>query len=320
MILCESESSMDAVNNTHNDDDEDDSHHISNSDKNNSSINDNSSILAHDSRFSRLSFQSGDLKKSYRHRVSFDNILSESFLSYTLRTANEGYHPCTESRLFMIILDDCEDMSGAVAVIQYAMNLVDNGDEVVVIGMHHNHTPNPKEAATQLLNYTLDAQQHEDKISVTIEVVLGKPENTLRSMVHMYEPTILIVGCKKKLRKSALFTPNNNGVIHQSLKQAPVPVIFVQHPIHEEYHSAQQHQQLQQPQELKQQSQQRRGHTRTLTALSSPLPETTSNAEFNGSPSLSYRLISSRNDRPGSVVSSTNLASQLRRKFGLLKK
>ena len=119
MILCESESI--AINNPHNDDDEDDNCHISNSHKNSSSINNNSSILALDSRFSRLSFQSGDSKKSYRHRVSFDNILNNSFLSYTLRIENEGYHPGTESRLFMVILDDCEDMSGAVAVIQYAM-------------------------------------------------------------------------------------------------------------------------------------------------------------------------------------------------------
>ena len=140
----------------------------------------------------------------------------------------------------------------------------------------------------------------------------------------MYEPTILVVGCRKKLRKSVLFTPNNNGMIYHSLKQAPVPVVFVQHPIHEDYHpnQQQQHQLQQQPQQLKEQSQQqqRHGHRRTLTALSSPLPETTPNDEFNASPSLSYRLMPSRHDRPNSFVSSNNLASQLRRKFGLIKK
>ncbi|KAI9255252.1 hypothetical protein BDA99DRAFT_540164 [Phascolomyces articulosus] len=328
MTLCESESSI--IGNSHGDEEEeeDDNNKITSSTNSNISQN-NSLILPLDSRFSRLSFQSGDSKKSYRYRVSFDNTLNKSILSYTLRTANEGYRPCSGSRLFMVTLDDCEDMSGAEAVIQYAMNLVDNGDEVIVIGMHHNDNPTPKEMATQLLTCTLDAQQHEDKgkfsflvtfifffikISITVEVVFAQ--------VQMYEPTILIVGCRKKSRKSVLFTPNNNGMIHQSLKQAPVPVIFVQHPlvVHEEPQQQQQSstQDIQQQQQRRQQHQ--RGHRRTLTALSSPLPETISNDDFDASPSLSYRLISSRNERPSSLISSNNLASQLRRKFGMLKK
>ncbi|KAI9498862.1 hypothetical protein BDB00DRAFT_866933 [Zychaea mexicana] len=303
MTLCENESNISHEERDNEEEEEEEE------------TEDETMILPLDSRFSRLSFQSGDSKKSYRRRVSFDNTLDKAFLSYTLRTANEGYQSGTASRLFMVTLDDCDDVSGAAAVIGYAMNLVDTGDEVIVIGMHHHgDTPTPKHMATQLLNCTLDAQQHEDKISITVEVVFGKPEQILRSMVQMYDPTILIVGCRKKTRKSVLFTPNNNGMIHQSLKQAPVPVIFVQqHTLLEEPHQEQQQQQHQQ-------QRQQRGHRRTLTALSSPLPETMSNDDFDASPSLSYRLVSSRNDRPSSLIASTNLASQLRRKFAMLKK
>lgn len=64
-----------------------------------------------DSRYSRLSFQSADSKKSYKYRVSFDNvsnIAAKPLISYTLRTASEGYQTSSspDGRLFMLIIDD----------------------------------------------------------------------------------------------------------------------------------------------------------------------------------------------------------------------
>lgn len=75
-----------------------------------------------DSRYSRLSFQSAD-KRSYRHRVSFDMLSHQPFISFTLRTANEGYQPKSSSRLFMVTIDDPSHLDdGTTAkLIRYVM-------------------------------------------------------------------------------------------------------------------------------------------------------------------------------------------------------
>lgn len=75
-----------------------------------------------DSRYSRLSFQSAD-KRSYRHRVSFDMLSHQPFISFTLRTANEGYHPKSSSRLFMVTIDDPSHLDDGTTtkLIRYVM-------------------------------------------------------------------------------------------------------------------------------------------------------------------------------------------------------
>ena len=75
-----------------------------------------------DSRYSRLSFQSAD-KRHYRHRVSFDMLSHQPFISFTLRTANEGYQPKSSSRLFMVTIDDPSHLDDGTTtkLIRYVM-------------------------------------------------------------------------------------------------------------------------------------------------------------------------------------------------------
>lgn len=81
-------------------------------------------ILPLDSRLSRLSFRSADSKRTYRHRVSFDNTCMPSakpFFSYTLRTASEGYLPTRASRIFMAVLDSATSQDETKQLLRYTM-------------------------------------------------------------------------------------------------------------------------------------------------------------------------------------------------------
>ncbi|ORY94463.1 hypothetical protein BCR43DRAFT_321731 [Syncephalastrum racemosum] len=225
-------------------------------------------ILPMDSRFSRLSFQSANSRRLYRRRVSFEHTKS-----YTLRTTSQGYCHNSQSRLFMIIADDDEVVShpgdsvgstgaapsnhsgcvnnnntaaaaAACGLIRYTMEeLVNDGDEIVVLGfVHEPHRP--KDVAAYLLRKVLECQCDEDK--------------ALKSMIQMYEPTMLIVGCRKK-KKSLFFAATGanttNHIIHNSLKLSSAPVIFVQPPPDHHVHTT------------------RHKHRRTRTASSFPLPK-----------------------------------------------
>ncbi|KAI7877010.1 hypothetical protein K492DRAFT_17603 [Lichtheimia hyalospora FSU 10163] len=300
-----------------------------------------------DSRYSRLSFQSAD-KRHYRHRVSFDMLSHQPFISFTLRTANEGYQPKSSSRLFMVTIDDPSHLDDGTTtkLIRYVMDLVDDGDEVVIVGMQYNNlgdTPTPKQTATRLLNLALDAQ-YEDKISITVEVALVKPDQALKSMIQLYEPSMLIVGYRKRARKAMLLGNGSTtqAIMNQSLKHTTTntTVVFVQcqpeeHNIHHPVTSSATASNV-------------RGHRRTITALSSPLPDKgSSDASFPIASMSQIELGSSSSSaasdshyhqpvtpssapahtattpiRPASVVTttSTGLAAQFRKTIGLWKR
>ncbi|KAJ8659009.1 hypothetical protein O0I10_005391 [Lichtheimia ornata] len=299
-----------------------------------------------DSRYSRLSFQSAD-KRSYRHRVSFDMLSHQPFISFTLRTANEGYQPKSSSRLFMVTIDDPSHLDDGTTtkLIRYVMDLVDDGDEVVIVGMQYNSlvgdTPTPKQTATRLLGLALDAQ-HEDKISITVELALVKPDQALKSMIQLYEPSMLIVGYRKRARKAMLLGNGSTtqAIMNQSLKHTTTntTVVFVQ--CQSEEHS------IHHPATSSATTSNVRGHRRTITALSSPLPDKGSNDTNFPIASMSQIELGSSSSsaasdshyhqpvtpspntatataiRPASLVSttSTGLAAQFRKTLGLWKR
>ncbi|KAI9322711.1 hypothetical protein BX666DRAFT_2109155 [Dichotomocladium elegans] len=286
-----------------------------------------------DARSSRLSFQSADSKRLYRHRVSFNRVAHHPFISYTLRTSSEGYQYKAASRLFMVAVDDpgnLDDLATTVAVtkiIRHVMDLVDDGDEVVVVALQSNmqndvHTAKP--TSERLLNIALGSLHQENKIFITIEVAFGRSEQALRIMTQMYEPTMLVVGYRKKSRKSSLLSSSSTqATMNQSLKQTTaIPVVFVPYS-HEDLFLPS----CRAPAGTANDSngstiQHSRGHRRTLTAQSNPLPDPCALRERNRNSSQpDLRLSSPRRAlRPASIVASVNITNQLKRTFGLLKK
>ncbi|KAL1929218.1 hypothetical protein VTP01DRAFT_2277 [Rhizomucor pusillus] len=316
------------------------------------SVNTDTKSPAHpvvDSRYSRLSFQSADSKKSYKYRVSFDNvsnIAAKPLISYTLRTASEGYQTSSSpvGRLFMLIIDDHSCDEEIENVIRYVADLVDNGDEVVLVGMYLSYQTldycHPKQLATSLLKRILNAQ-HDDKISVTVELAFGKPEHALKTMVQMYEPTMLIIGCRKK--RISIFSTSLTTLIQNSLKNLTIPVIFVQQyqcasptTIAEEQRSdddddpgfrSPPSSSCKNPNATAADDDNtcRGGHRRSLTVSSSPLPDLSHHhAELRKATThhqRSFSNSSASNIIPTNRIFAKNLGfQQIRRRFTLLKK
>ncbi|KAG2197818.1 hypothetical protein INT47_009699 [Mucor saturninus] len=175
----------------------------------------------------------------YVRGVSFDTMTDhdQPDLSFTLRGKNQGYQRTRRSRTFMVATDLANYSDYAL---DWAIeNIVDNGDEIIVlrvltIDMSENRPNLPamlrheelqsKETATVVMNKIMASGGPDIKISAVIEFVIGKVQETIQSMISVYQPSMLIVGTRGMSELKGMFI---NSVSKYCLQHSPVPVVVV---------------------------------------------------------------------------------------------
>ncbi|OBZ87206.1 hypothetical protein A0J61_04747 [Choanephora cucurbitarum] len=130
---------------------------------------------------------------TYQRRVSFDNVasISPTFNSYTLKQSSQGFERTKRSRTFMVVIDLLRINSEENTKIQdplifTLMNLIDEGDEVVVVAVHSSFNYpysdrdiSPKQKAKEIMNWIVESHQGDN----AIELTFGRPEVVLEEMV-----------------------------------------------------------------------------------------------------------------------------------------
>ncbi|GAA5800513.1 hypothetical protein HPULCUR_005947 [Helicostylum pulchrum] len=175
----------------------------------------------------------------YVRGVSFDTMTDQDQpdYSFTLRGKNQGYQRTRRSRTFMVATDLANYSDYAL---DWAIeNLVDHGDEIIVlrvltVDMSENR-PNlkamlrheelqSKERASTVMSKIMAAGGPDLKISAVIEFVIGKVQETIQSMISVYQPSMLIVGTRGLSELKGMFI---NSVSKYCLQHSPVPVVVV---------------------------------------------------------------------------------------------
>ncbi|KAG2238002.1 hypothetical protein BDF21DRAFT_404495 [Thamnidium elegans] len=175
----------------------------------------------------------------YIRGVSFDTMTDQDQpdYSFTLRGKNQGYQRTRRSRTFMVATDLANYSDYAL---DWAIeNLVDHGDEIIVlrvltVDMSENR-PNlkamlrheelqSKERASLVMSKIMAAGGPDLKISAVIEFVIGKVQETIQSMISVYQPSMLIVGTRGLSELKGMFI---NSVSKYCLQHSPVPVVVV---------------------------------------------------------------------------------------------
>ncbi|KAI7869886.1 hypothetical protein BDF14DRAFT_1879634 [Spinellus fusiger] len=172
----------------------------------------------------------------YIKRVSFDIMTHKDLRNYsfTLRGKTHGYKRTRRTRTFIIATDLANYSEFAL---KWANDeVMDDGDELIVLRVI---TLEPTEIKAPLLKYEQEqakqtaslvmekimaSSSDERRISVIIEFVIGKVQETIQDMIAMYQPSLLIVGTRglSDFKKLLL-----GSVSRYCLQHSPVPVVVV---------------------------------------------------------------------------------------------
>ncbi|CAO3641656.1 unnamed protein product [Cunninghamella blakesleeana] len=149
--------------------------------------------------------------EKYVRGVSF-NTMSNADLpnySFTLKGKTPGYKKTRRSRTFMLATD-------LASYSEYALDwardeVMDDGDELIVLrvvtidmsdkrsviqAQLEHESKMAKEKATQVMEKVMKTSGPDTKISVIIEFVIGKVQESIQEMIAMYQPSMLIVGTR----------------------------------------------------------------------------------------------------------------------------
>ncbi|KAI8644301.1 hypothetical protein BD408DRAFT_128272 [Parasitella parasitica] len=193
-----------------------------------SKLNKQASSLSLESRHSIQS--SFDSSRTYQRRVSFDNVtnISPAFQSFTLKQCSKGFERNRRTRTFIVAIDlDCRSVEPLVFALT---NLVDEGDEVVVVGVYSqgqladDEELQPKDKAQEIMNWIVESHQG-DNISMVVELTFGRPELALEEMLRMYQPSMLVVGSRNKAKYKHAYS--GAGIFKYRLKHSSIPVVIV---------------------------------------------------------------------------------------------
>ncbi|RCH77528.1 hypothetical protein CU098_004009 [Rhizopus stolonifer] len=161
----------------------------------------------------------------YRRRVSFDNTHDTQITHlFTLNHASHNFTSTPRSRTFLIALD-LDD--GSMDPIKFTLQgLVDEGDEIVVVGSSQVKTPiSPKTKAEQVMGWIKLMNVGNVMISVIIEIFYNRPNHALDSMIKMYLPSAVIVGAKNKQKYKNHYA--GTGIFKYRLQHTKTPIIIV---------------------------------------------------------------------------------------------
>ncbi|KAG0739240.1 hypothetical protein G6F57_000707 [Rhizopus arrhizus] len=170
--------------------------------------------------------------------VSFDTMTNKDLpdYSFTLRAKSPGYKRTRRSRTFMVATD-------LANYSEYALNwttdtMMEDGDELIVLrvvtlemnnkkrdGLLQLEEKESRKKANELMEKIIENSHTSDKkISVAIEFVIGKVQETIQRTISMYQPSLLIVGTRGLSEIRGMFL---GSISKYCLQHSPVPVTVV---------------------------------------------------------------------------------------------
>ncbi|RUS15021.1 hypothetical protein BC937DRAFT_93017 [Endogone sp. FLAS-F59071] len=190
--------------------------------------------------------------QTYVRRVSFDTMTNVDLPSYsfTLQAKSQGYKRSKRSRCFLVATD--LNTYSDYALEWTIERLVDDGDEVVVLRVVTvDMNASKSNIATTLRDQEQQARDDAQKvmdgimiknddrqvglgdrvpcepmsgISIIVEFVVGKVQETIQNMISMYQPSMLIVGTRGRSPVKGFLL---GSVSRYCLQHSPVPVTVV---------------------------------------------------------------------------------------------
>ncbi|GAA5810174.1 hypothetical protein MFLAVUS_003593 [Mucor flavus] len=164
---------------------------------------------------------------SYQRRVSFDNVtnIPPAYHSFTLKQSSLGFKKTRRSRTYMVAIDLLQEITDSLSFT--LRSLMDEGDEIIVVGVYpqlSNNEEDPKQKAEEIIDWIMKSHQG-DKIQMIVELTFGRPEVALEEMIRMYQPSMLIVGSRNKLKYKHAYS--GTGIFKYRLKHSSVPIVIV---------------------------------------------------------------------------------------------
>ncbi|KAI8883306.1 adenine nucleotide alpha hydrolases-like protein [Backusella circina FSU 941] len=180
-------------------------------------------------------------KDKFVRVVSFDTMTDTDLpnYSFTLRGKSTDYKKTRRSRTFMVATDLANYSEYAL---RWATDeIMDDGDELIVLrvvtvdmngkrksgniaGLLETEAKQSRENANQVMENIMSGAGVEKKISVILEFVIGKVQETIQSMIAMYQPSLLIVGTRGLSEFKGMLL---GSVSKYCLQHSPVPVAVV---------------------------------------------------------------------------------------------
>ncbi|KAG9005902.1 hypothetical protein FRB90_010144, partial [Tulasnella sp. 427] len=168
----------------------------------------------------------------YTTKVSFDtfdapNTDADTLFSFTLQVKSDGYKKTRNTRVYLCAAS--ADESGTEALEWSISNLVEDGDELVVVrgfapeDLQKDMHDQLREEAKDLMRLILERNSEYEgrRLSVVVEFVAGKVTSTIDRMTALYRPDSLVVGTRGS--KGLMQTLGSAYCVSHS----PVPVIVV---------------------------------------------------------------------------------------------
>ncbi|KAI8644060.1 hypothetical protein BD408DRAFT_414004 [Parasitella parasitica] len=178
-------------------------------------------------------------KENYVRVVSFDAMTDKDQpnYSFTLRAKSQSYKRTRRSRTFMVATDLAN--YSEYALTWATDEIMDDGDELIVLrvvtvdmndkkanltSLLEYEATQSREKANQVMKRILKTSGEEKAISVVIEFVIGKVQETIQHMIAMYQPSLLIVGSRGLSEFKGMLL---NSVSKYCLQHSPIPVAVV---------------------------------------------------------------------------------------------
>ncbi|PHZ11200.1 adenine nucleotide alpha hydrolases-like protein [Rhizopus microsporus ATCC 52813] len=178
---------------------------------------------------------SNNNNNSFVRVVSFDTMTNKDLpdYSYTLRAKSPGYKRSRRSRTFMVATD-------LANYSEYALNwakdaVLEDGDELIVLrvvtlemnrdDLLQLEEQESKRISTEIMQRIIDDSHKQDKkVSVVVEFVIGKVQETIQRMIALYQPSLLIVGTRGLSEFKGMLL---GSISKYCLQHSPVPVTVV---------------------------------------------------------------------------------------------
>ncbi|KAK4516350.1 uncharacterized protein ATC70_011321 [Mucor velutinosus] len=178
-------------------------------------------------------------KDNFVRVVSFDTMTDKDLpnYSFTLRARSQTYKRTRRSRTFMVATDLAN--YSEYALTWATDEIMDDGDELIVLrvvtvdmndkkanlaSLLEHEAKQSRDKANQVMKRILKNSGEEKAISVVIEFVIGKVQETIQHMITMYQPSLLIVGTRGLSEFKGMLL---NSVSKYCLQHSPVPVAVV---------------------------------------------------------------------------------------------
>ncbi|KAI8149531.1 hypothetical protein BJV82DRAFT_588402 [Fennellomyces sp. T-0311] len=177
--------------------------------------------------------------EKYVRGVSFDTMTDKDLpnYSFTLRGKTPGHKRTRRTRTFMVATDLANYSEYALT---WATNeVMDDGDEIIVLrvvtvdmtdkksnlqALLQHEERQSRENASRVMEKIMANSGPEKRISVIIEFVIGKVQETIQHMISMYQPSLLIVGTRGLSEIKGMLL---GSVSKYCLQHSPVPVTVV---------------------------------------------------------------------------------------------